>query len=178
MAWALSASPTCLPNCPASTRCFGFRSNSCPFEPSLCRLRSPLPGNAISRAEKKRQFAARATDQRSQRQSGRIRTPPNRGISHAFRQSPQLRDRTCDPYHVKEAHGVELVGKQGPWGSPFRHGRPDVPTTFRSAGRGAHYSYRVSPRSRQNSRRPAWRAHGSPTPLRHCVQSALRMRAQ
>src|SRR5262249_41835353 len=29
------------------------------------------------------------------------------------------RDRTCDPYHVKEAHGVELVGKQGPLGIPF-----------------------------------------------------------
>src|SRR5262245_11896830 len=52
MAWELSASPTCLPNGPASTRCSRFRPNSCPFEPSLCRLRSPLPGNGISWPEK------------------------------------------------------------------------------------------------------------------------------
>ena len=52
LAWALSASPTCLLSGPASTRCLGFRSNSCPFEPSLCGLRSPLPGNEISGAEK------------------------------------------------------------------------------------------------------------------------------
>src|SRR5947209_18450151 len=32
MAWELSASPTCLPNGPVSTRCSGFRPNSCPFE--------------------------------------------------------------------------------------------------------------------------------------------------
>jgi hypothetical protein len=31
----------------------GFRRNSFPFEPSLCRLRSPLPGNAISKPEKR-----------------------------------------------------------------------------------------------------------------------------
>src|SRR5262249_54057160 len=48
MAWELSASPTCLPNGPASIRCLGFRPNSCPFEPSLYRLRPPLPGNGIS----------------------------------------------------------------------------------------------------------------------------------
>src|SRR4029450_7503363 len=52
MAGELSAPPSCLPNGPASTRCLGFRRNSCPFEPSLCRLRSPLPGNGISGAEK------------------------------------------------------------------------------------------------------------------------------
>jgi len=39
--------------CPASTRCSGFRRNSSPFEPSLWRVRSPLPGNGISRPEKK-----------------------------------------------------------------------------------------------------------------------------
>src|SRR5262245_24358169 len=52
MAWELSASPTCPPNGPASTRCLGFGPNSRPFELSLCRLRSPLPGNGISGAEK------------------------------------------------------------------------------------------------------------------------------
>jgi hypothetical protein len=35
MAWELSASPTCLPSGPASTRCSGFRRHSSPFEPSL-----------------------------------------------------------------------------------------------------------------------------------------------
>jgi hypothetical protein len=53
MAWELSASPTCLRNGPASTRCSGFRRASSPFELSLHRRRSPLPGNGISRAEKK-----------------------------------------------------------------------------------------------------------------------------
>jgi hypothetical protein len=52
MAWELSASPTWLPNGPVSTRCSGFRRNSCPFEPSLCRLRSPLPGNGFQGREK------------------------------------------------------------------------------------------------------------------------------
>jgi hypothetical protein len=53
MAWELSASPTCLLNGPGSTRCWDFRRASSPFEPSLRRRRSPLPGNGISRAEKK-----------------------------------------------------------------------------------------------------------------------------
>src|SRR5262249_27079909 len=44
MAWELSASPTCLPNGPASTRCSGFRCNSCPFEPSLCRTAVSVAG--------------------------------------------------------------------------------------------------------------------------------------
>ena len=53
MAWELSASPTCLRNGPASTRCSDFLRASSPFELSLRRRRSPLPGNGISRAEKK-----------------------------------------------------------------------------------------------------------------------------
>jgi len=45
---------TCLPNGPASTRCLGFRPNSCPFEPNLWQLRSPLPGNGIYFGEAKK----------------------------------------------------------------------------------------------------------------------------
>src|SRR6266436_2031251 len=44
MAWEWSASPTCLPNGPASTRCSGFRANSSPFEPSLCQLPFSVAG--------------------------------------------------------------------------------------------------------------------------------------
>jgi hypothetical protein len=51
MAWEWSASPTCLPNGPANTRCSGFRPSSSPFEPSLYRLRSPLPGNGFRTPE-------------------------------------------------------------------------------------------------------------------------------
>src|SRR2546422_9772507 len=89
MAWELSASPTCLPNGPASTRCSGFPPNSCPFEPSLCRLRSPLPGNGISGAEKKAPIRRPNTDQRSQRPSGRTRSPPIRAFANTARNSPQ-----------------------------------------------------------------------------------------
>jgi hypothetical protein len=52
-----------------------------PFELSLRRRRSPLPGNGISRAEKKSQYVARTTDQRSQRRSGCSKAPPIRGLS-------------------------------------------------------------------------------------------------
>ena len=53
MAWELSASPTCLPNGPASTRCSGFRRNSSHSNRVSAEQWSPLPGNGISRAEKK-----------------------------------------------------------------------------------------------------------------------------
>jgi len=59
----------------------GFRPSSSPFEPSLYRLRSPLPGNGIFRAEKKVQHVPRTTDQRSQGPSGRTTTPLSRGLS-------------------------------------------------------------------------------------------------
>jgi hypothetical protein len=104
MAWELSASPTCLLNGPASTRCWDFRRASSPFEPSLRRRRSPLPGNGISRAEKKAQYVPRATDQRSQRRSGRSKTPPIRGLSHACRKSPRMWD--CVVAHVVQVEPV------------------------------------------------------------------------
>jgi hypothetical protein len=45
-----------------------------------------LPGNRISRAEKKRQSVPRTTDPRSQRRSGRTRTPPIRGLSQPLQE--------------------------------------------------------------------------------------------
>src|SRR5262245_18412299 len=53
MAWELSASPTCLPNGPASTRCSGFRRNSSHSNQVSAEQWSPLPGSGISRGEKK-----------------------------------------------------------------------------------------------------------------------------
>jgi hypothetical protein len=41
---------------------------------------------------KKRQYVARTTDKRSQRRSGRSKTPPTRGLSHACRKSPRMWD--------------------------------------------------------------------------------------
>jgi hypothetical protein len=86
MAWELFDSPTCLPNGRASTRCSGFRPNSFPFEPSLYRLRSPLPGNGIFRAEKKRSI--RPLNHRSAvsetKQS--YKDPPIRGLSQPLQE--------------------------------------------------------------------------------------------
>src|SRR5262245_3778517 len=53
MAWELSASPTCLPNGPDSTRCSGFRRTSYHSNRVSAEQWSPWPGNGISRAEKK-----------------------------------------------------------------------------------------------------------------------------
>jgi hypothetical protein len=100
MAWELSASPTCLPNGPASTRCSGFRPNSCPFELSLWRRRSLLPGNGISWPEKNAPIRRPNTDQRSQRPSGRTRSPPIRGLckhSQEFSANGELRGGGCTP---------------------------------------------------------------------------------
>src|SRR6516162_7067020 len=92
MAWELSASPTCLPNGPASTSCLGFQRNSSPFEPSLWRLRSPLPGNGISRPEKNApKRPADCNDAVSENEPSH-RSPPIRGLSYTFRKSPVTHD--------------------------------------------------------------------------------------
>ena len=74
-----------------------------PFEPSLCRRRSPLPGNGISGAREK--GAKSSLDHRSavSETSGRTRTPPIRGFRDAFRKSPQtrgLRGGGCSPHRT------------------------------------------------------------------------------
>src|SRR5207253_3701557 len=74
-AWASSASPTCLPNGPASTRCSDFRRISSSFEPSLRRRRSSLPGNGFRGRRKRANTSPQTIDQRSQRRSGRTKSP-------------------------------------------------------------------------------------------------------
>jgi hypothetical protein len=84
----------CLPNGPASTGCSDFQGISSSFEPSLRRLRSPLPGNGISWPEKNAPIRRPNTDQRSQRPSGRTRSPPIRGLckhSQEFSANGELR---------------------------------------------------------------------------------------
>src|SRR5262249_29411705 len=53
MAWELSASPICLPNGPASTRCSGFRPNSCSIQTESLPTAVPLAGNRDFLARKK-----------------------------------------------------------------------------------------------------------------------------
>jgi hypothetical protein len=62
--------------------------------PLLAAFASREAGCATGRDAIKEKAPHRSPEphQRSQRPSGRTRSPPNRGISHAFRKSPQLRE--------------------------------------------------------------------------------------
>jgi hypothetical protein len=83
--------------------CLDFPRRSSPFEPSLRRLRSPLPGNGIWRTEKKAPIRRPNTDQRSQRPSGRTRSPPIRGLckhSQEFSATAGLRGGGCSLFRT------------------------------------------------------------------------------
>ena len=75
-----------------------------------CQAGKPLPGNGISRAEKKAPI--RRPNHRSpvSETQWSYKNPPNRGLSHACRKSPQLREYVVGPAEVallKENNGLQ-----------------------------------------------------------------------